>query len=142
VTFVKHRSLAVSKSVFYFPVCALLFALCTPLQAQQPKKIPQIGYLAAGFSGGKFSGSSSPRVGAFREGLRALGYVEGKDIVITYQNAGGKVDQVARNAMELVRLKVDIIVTAGPADTRAAKEATSTIPIVMAADPILLRTAL
>ena len=104
-----------------FALYFLLCAFCPSAHAQQPKKVPQIGYLAAGFAR-----SSSPRVEAFRQGLRALGYVEGKDIVIQYLNAEGKVDQVARNAMELVRLRVDIIVTAGPADTRAATEATST----------------
>jgi putative ABC transport system substrate-binding protein len=108
----------------------LTLLLLTVAEAQQAKKAPQIGYLAAGFAR-----SASPRVEAFREGLRALGYVEGKDVVIQYRNADGKVDQVARNAMELVRLKVDIIVTGGPADTRAAKEATSTIPVVITQDP-------
>jgi ABC-type uncharacterized transport system substrate-binding protein len=117
-------------SVFALAPCAMLLALCVSAEAQQPKKMPRIGYLSAG--AGR---SASFRVEALRQGLRALGYVEGKDIVIEYRNAAGKVDQVARNADELVRLKVDIIVTAGPADTRAAKEATSTIPIVMAADP-------
>ena len=109
---------------------ALLFALCSSAEAQQPKKVPRIGYLAAGSAG-----STSFRLEALRQGLRALGYVEGKGIVIEYRNAAGKVDQVARNAVELVHLKVDIIVTAGPTDTRAAKEATSTIPIVMTQDP-------
>ena len=124
------------KAIGLLAAYAVLLAHAYFAHAQQPKKIPQIGYLAAGFAGSSSrAGSSSTRVEAFREGLRALGYVEGKDVVIHYQNAGGKIDQVARNAMELVRLKVDIIVTAGPADTRAAKEATSTIPIVMAADP-------
>jgi putative tryptophan/tyrosine transport system substrate-binding protein len=119
-----------SKKVFCLALGALLFALSGSVDAQQPKKVPQIGYLAAG------SGlSASSRVEAFRQGLRALGYIEGKDIVIQYRGAAGKVDQVARNAVELVRLKVDIITTAGPTDTRAAKEATSTIPIVMTQDP-------
>ena len=103
-------------------------ALCFA-NAQQPTKIPQIGFLAAGAAR-----SASTRIEAFRQGLRELGYVEGKDIVIEYRNAAGKLDQVPRNAVELVRLKVDVFVTAGPTDTRAAKEATSTIPIVMAQD--------
>jgi ABC-type uncharacterized transport system substrate-binding protein len=118
------------KKFMVFTFCAMLFALCPPGAAQQPRKVPQIGYMAAGSAR-----SASPRVEAFRQGLRALGYVEGKDIVIQYRNAAGKVDQVARNAVELVGLNVDIIVTAGPTDTRAAKEATSTIPIVMMQDP-------
>jgi ABC-type uncharacterized transport system substrate-binding protein len=117
------------KTVVSFALCAMLFALCTSAEAQQPTKIPRIGYLAAGSAL-----SASSRIEAFRQGLHALGYVEGKDIVIEYRNAAGKLEQVARNAVELVRLKVDVIVTAGPSDTRAAKEATSTIPIVMAQD--------
>src|ERR1700757_2181341 len=108
---------------------ALLFTFSLSAEAQQPTKIPRIGYLAAGSAL-----SASSRIEAFRQGLHALGYVEGKDIVIESRNAAGKLDQVARNAVELVRLKVDVIVTAGPSDTRAAKEATSTIPIVMAQD--------
>ena len=104
-------------------LAALLFATFATADAQQPKKVWQIGFLAAG--------SAQTAIEAFRQGLRAFGYVEGKDIVIEYRNAAGKVDQVPHNAVELVRLKVDIIVTAGPTDTRAAKEATSTIPIVM-----------
>ena len=76
----------------------------------------------------------SARVEAFRQGLRELGYVEGKNIVIEWRYAEGKLDRLPALAAELVRLKVDIIVTGGPAATRAAKEATVTIPIVMAQD--------
>jgi putative ABC transport system substrate-binding protein len=99
-------------------------------QAQQPMKIPRIGYQAA----------ASPsvvaaRIEAFRQGLRKLGYVEGKNIVIEYRYAEGKLDRLPALAAELVRLNVDVIVTAGPSDTKAAKDATSTIPIVMAFDP-------
>ena len=76
----------------------------------------------------------SARIEAFRQGLRELGYVEGKNIVIEYRHAEGKVDRIPALAAELVRLKVDVIVTAGSITTRAAKEATKTIPIVMAQD--------
>ena len=109
---------------------ALLFVLFASADAQQPKKVWRIGYLAAGSAQ-----TAHFRIEAFRQGVRSLGYIEGKDIVIDYRNAAGKVDQVPRNAAELVRLNVDIVVTAGPTDTRAAKEATSTIPIVMTQDP-------
>ena len=120
-----------SRRIFVlFCLLITLLLITGSAQAQQPKKVPQIGHLAAGSAG-----SASPRIEAFRQGLRALGYIERKDIVIQYRVAAGKVDQVARNAVELVRLKVDVIVTAGPTDTRPAKEATSTIPIVMAQDP-------
>src|SRR5207344_1486664 len=76
----------------------------------------------------------SARVEAFRQGLRELGYVEGKNIFIEWRYAEGKPDRVPALAAELVRLKVDVIVTAGPPPTRSAKQATATIPIVMAFD--------
>jgi putative ABC transport system substrate-binding protein len=99
------------------------------VRAQQPAKIPRIGYL--GFS----AASSSTRIDGFRQGLGELGYVEGKNIIIEYRYAEGKLDSEPALAAELVRLKVGIIVTAGAGATRAAKEATSTIPIVMSQDP-------
>ena len=74
------------------------------------------------------------RIEAFRQGLRELGYVEGKNIVIEYRYAEGNLDRLPALAAELVRLKVDVIVTGGGPNTRAAKEATNTIPIVMAQD--------
>ena len=94
--------------------------------AQQPTKVPRIGY----FSASTRSNQTAP-IEAFLQGLRELGYVEGKNIVIEWRWAEGKFDRLPDLAAELVRLKVDIIVSAGPAATRAAKEATSTIPIVM-----------
>jgi putative ABC transport system substrate-binding protein len=98
-------------------------------EAQQPAKIPRIGYVAA------TSPSVNPtRIEAFRQGLRELGYVEGKNIIIEWRYADGKPDRLPALAAELVRLKVDIIISAGPAVTRPVKEATSTIPIVMAFD--------
>src|ERR1051326_1437216 len=109
--------------------CALLLALSLPVAAQQPAKVPQIGYLNANFP------SANPaRIEAFREGLRDLGYVEGKSIVIEWRFAEGKLDRIPALAAELVRLKADIIITSGPPSTRAAKEATVTIPIVMGFD--------
>jgi len=98
-------------------------------QAQQPKQLPRIGYLAA-----NFPSTNIARIQAFRQGLRDLGYVEGKSIVIEWRYAEGKPDRLPALAAELVRLKVDVIVTAGPGQTRTAKKATSTIPIVMAQD--------
>ena len=77
---------------------------------------------------------NAPRIDAFQQGLRELGYVEGKNIVIEWRHAEGKLDRLPALAAELVRLKVDVIVTAGPTATRPAKEATSTIPIVMTFD--------
>ena len=97
--------------------------------AQQPKKVPRIGFLGA-----SSASVLAARIEAFRQGLRDLGYVEGKNIVIEWRSAEGKLDRLPALAAELVRLKVDVIVTTGPAPTRPAKEATSTIPIVMAFD--------
>jgi len=114
---------------YSFALCAMLFALCGSADAQQQKKIPRIGYL--GFT----TPTNRYRVDAFRQGLRQLGYAEGKDFVIEDRNADGKLDLLNELVTDLVRLKVDVIVTPGPAPTRAAKEATSTIPIVMAQDP-------
>ena len=96
-------------------------------QAQQPTKVPRIGFLTA-----TSLSAVAARIEAFRQGLRELGYVEGKNIVIEYRYAEGKTDRLPALADELVRLKVDVIVTGGPSVTRAAKEATVTIPIVMA----------
>ena len=98
-------------------------------QAQQTPKVPRIGVLL----GLSFSANTA-RIEAFRQGLRELGYVEGKNIVIEYRAAAGKREQLPELITELVRLKVDVIVTAGPSPTRAAKEARVTIPIVMTND--------
>jgi putative ABC transport system substrate-binding protein len=100
-----------------------------PADAQQPTKVPRIGYLTAGSLS-----AQSPRIEAFRQGLRELGYAEGKNLVIEYRHAEGKFDRLPALAAELVRLKVDVIVTGGPISTRRAKEATVSIPIVMAQD--------
>ena len=118
-----------SKKFFGFALCAMLFALSVLANAQQPKKVPRIGFL-----GGVSPSVISARVEAFRRGLRELGYVEGKNIVIEYRYAEGKSDRLPALAAELVHLKVDVIVTVGPPSTRAAKQATATIPVVMAFD--------
>jgi ABC-type uncharacterized transport system substrate-binding protein len=108
---------------------AVLFAFCATTEAQQPKNVPRIGFLGA-----TSPSTISTRVEAFRQGLRELGYVEGKNIVIEHRWAEGKFDRVPALAAELVQLKVEVIVTAGPTDTRIAKQATATIPIVMGFD--------
>jgi putative ABC transport system substrate-binding protein len=114
-------------------VAVVLLAIAVIAEAQQPTKVPRIGYLT-----GNFPSAIGTRTEAFRQGLRDLGYVEGKDIVIEYRYAEGKLERLPTLASELVRLKVDVIVTGGPAATRPAKEATATIPIVMAQvnDPV------
>src|SRR5215470_2553675 len=106
----------------------LFLAAATFAEAQQTGKIPRIGYISG-------SPPNSERTDAFRLGLRELGYVEGKNIVIEWRSAEGKLDRLPALAADLVRLKVDMIVTPGATSTRAAKEATSTIPIVMTQDP-------
>jgi putative tryptophan/tyrosine transport system substrate-binding protein len=111
-------------------VVVVLFALEAIAEAQQPKKVPHIGYLVL-----NTLSSQVARMEAFRQGLRELGYVEGKNIVIDWRSADGKLERLPALAAELVRLKVDIIVTTGPTPTRAAKEATSTISIVLTNDP-------
>jgi putative tryptophan/tyrosine transport system substrate-binding protein len=98
-------------------------------QAQQPARIPRIGILIP-----SSASSNSARVEALRQRLRELGYVEGKNVVIEYRYAEGKLERLPDLAAELVRLKVDVIVTAGPA-TLAAKKASATIPIVFGAAP-------
>ena len=98
-------------------------------QAQQPKKVSRIGILF-----GSTPSANSRRIEAFRQGMRELGYVEGKNIVIESRYAEGKFDRLPDLAAELVRLKVDVIVSGGQTPTRAAKEATNTIPLVMAND--------
>src|ERR687892_1846122 len=100
-------------------------------EAQQPKNVPRIGYLRA---------EKPPEVDieGFRQGLREHGYVEGKNIVVEYRWADGNEDRLRSLVDELIRLKVDLIVTSAPAATQAAKEATKTIPIIMVlvADPV------
>jgi putative ABC transport system substrate-binding protein len=98
-------------------------------QAQQPAKVPRIGFLI-----GSSASANAARIEAFRQGLREFGYVENKNLVIEWRHAEGKLDRLPGLAAELVHLKVDVIVTAGPTQTRAAKQATVTIPIVMAFD--------
>jgi putative tryptophan/tyrosine transport system substrate-binding protein len=119
-----------SKRVLCLTLCATLLALCASAGAQQPTKVPRIGYLS-----GSPPFSLAEQNEAFRQGLRELGYMDGKNIIIEWRSAEGKRDRLPALATELVHLKVDVIVTAGPLVTRAAKEATVTIPIVMAQDP-------
>jgi len=119
------------KKITVLTLCALLFAFCFSAGAQQPKKIPRIGYLAF---------RANPGLGekAFLEGLQDLGYVEGKTIAIEWRWTTGKPESLADLAAELVRLRVDVLVAASTPAVQAAKNATSTIPIVMAfaADPV------
>jgi putative ABC transport system substrate-binding protein len=114
------------KSIPSWLLITVLLITAASAEAQQPVKVPRIGYLSAT--------RPQPRDEAFRQGLRELGYVEGQTILIEWRFAEGKFDRISHNAAELVHRKVDVIVTSGPGDTRAAKEMTATIPIVMAQD--------
>ena len=108
-------------------VAVMLLALGATAEAQQPKKVPRIGYLSSGDPA-----SESTRFEAIRLALRERGYIEGQNIAIEYRYAEGKLDRLPELAAELVRLKVDIIVVAGGGRwIQAAKNATKTIPIVM-----------
>jgi ABC-type uncharacterized transport system substrate-binding protein len=112
-------------------VTALLVALVLALaegfaEAQQPKKVPRIGFLSP-----SSASSMSARVAAFRQGLRELGYVEGKEIIIDYRYVEGELDRLPGSVAELVDLKVDVLVALGWPPIVAAKNATRTIPIVM-----------
>jgi putative ABC transport system substrate-binding protein len=109
-----------------FALSAMLFALCASAEAQQPAKISRIGYLT-----GDSLSAMSPNRDAFRHGLRELGYVEGKNLVIEWRVSEGKPDHEFALASELVRLKVDVIVGGGSSSIRAARQATAIIPIVM-----------
>jgi putative ABC transport system substrate-binding protein len=104
---------------------AVLFALSFPAHAQQPAKAPRIGLLAGSSSSGE-----SPRVEAFRQGLRDLGHVEGKNIAIEYRYANARFDKLPALADELIRLKLDVLVASTTPAVQAAKNATRTIPIV------------
>ena len=115
-------------------LAALLLTLATNASAQQAKKVPLIGYV----SSNSFTAIST-RTEAFRQGLRELGYVEGKNIVIEWRSAEGKLDRLPMLAAELVRLNPDVIVSAaGNFTASVIKEATHTIPIVVTnvADPV------
>jgi putative ABC transport system substrate-binding protein len=125
----KNSGCRAQHSVFVVSLCGVLIALCGSAEAQQPKKVPRIGFLSA-----VSPSTISARLDAFRQGLRELGFVEGKNIVIEWRSAEGKSDRLPGLAAELVRLKVDLVVSGGVATTRAAKQATVTIPIVMASD--------
>ena len=123
------------KKILCVAVCAMLFALWSVAEAQQPKKVPRLGYLSNGDPA-----SDSTRSKAIRLALREFGYIEGQNIATEYRYAEGKLDRLPELAAELVRLKVDIIVAAGTDRVvRAAKNATKTIPIVMSGagiDPV------
>jgi len=116
-----------------FCLLAIVLLTVSSGEAQQPAKLPTIGLLGAASAS-----SYAPFVEAFRQGMHDRGYVEGKNVAVEYRWAEGKYDRLPDLAAELVRLKVDVIVTHGTPGTLAAKQATATIPIVMTVvgDPV------
>src|SRR5580765_2636659 len=126
---------SMTKNIFCCAVLTLIFVSFHFAEAQQPKKMWRIGYLV-----GNDPATESTRAERIRLALRERGYIEGQNIATEYRYAEGKLDRYPEVAAELVRLKVDIIVvTGGDPDIRAAKNATKTIPIVMAgngSDPV------
>jgi putative tryptophan/tyrosine transport system substrate-binding protein len=120
------------KKITVLTLCALLFALCHPVEAQQATKIPRVGFVSV--SGNP--NTPGPLVEAFRRALRDLGYVEGKNIVIELRYAAVEPDRDF--VAELVQMKVDVLISSTAAAIRAAKEATKTIPLIMVAsfDPV------
>ena len=121
------------RKVLCFALSAWFSALIVSSPAQQPQKLSRVGWLAAGSPSGV-----APLTNAFREGLRQLGYVEGKNIAIEYRYAEEKFDRLPDLAAEIVHLKVDVIVVASTPAIQALKQATATIPIVMVGpgDPV------
>src|SRR4030095_14788805 len=105
------------KIITVLTLCAMLFALCFSSEAQQPMKVPRVGYLSA-----PSRSAQSARHDAFRQGLRELGYMEGKNIVIEWRYAEGQLERLPDLAAELVRLKVAVIVAGGVTDGRAPQQ--------------------
>jgi len=134
VTEVKHQRRIVAKSLVLIS-CAMLFALCIPAEAQQAGKVAQIGYLS-----NALPALDAGRREAIRQALRAFGYIEGQNVSTLYRSAEGDASRYPALLAELVNLKVDVIIVAGGSGPiRAAKNATKTIPIVMAGqglDPV------
>ena len=116
-----------TRQLFCLALCALLLSLCVPLEAQEAKKIPRIGYVRV--VGGP--SPPGPNVEAFRQGLKDLGYVEGTNILIDFRYAEGKRDRVPSLVAELVQAKVDVLISGDDPAIRVAKQTTKTIPIVM-----------
>jgi putative ABC transport system substrate-binding protein len=117
------------KTIIGLALGSILLALGLPAQAQQPRKISRIGYLSGGDPV-----SRGYRIEAFRQGLKELGYTEGKNIIIEYRFAEARSDRLPELARELIGLKVDIIFAGGTPATEAAKNATRTLPIVTSSD--------
>jgi putative tryptophan/tyrosine transport system substrate-binding protein len=122
----------VRTSAFFIVLCTMLFALCRSAQAQEQTKIPRIGYLSRDLHPADSRTPAPRNLEAFRQGLRQLGYVEGKNIILEYRYSDGRNERLPALAEELVGLNVDIIVADSYASASRAKKVTSKVPIVMA----------
>jgi putative ABC transport system substrate-binding protein len=124
------------KKIVTFILGALLFALCSSIEAQQPGKVPRIGFLQR--RAAPTPANPDPLWDAFLKGLRELDYIDGKNIKIEHRYAEGRSDRLDALIAEFLRLKVDVIVVPGSPAIRAAREATKTIPIVIVtqSDPV------
>ena len=121
-----REKIGMTEKIFICLVHTVLLLTISPAQAQQPAKIPRIGYV----SGGSPS-DPGPLVEAFQQGLRDLGYAEGKNILVERRYAEGNTERVPGLVTELVQRKVDVLVVGTLVGIRAAKQATKTIPVVM-----------
>ena len=123
-----------TKKIILLALCSLLLAPCSAVEAQQPGKVPRIGYV----SGSGDAKTPGPLVEGFRQGLRDLGYIEGKNILVEYRYVDEGLDRIPGLVTELVQLKVDVLVATATQAIRAAKQATKTIPVVIASptDPV------
>src|SRR5262245_13592930 len=121
------------RKITVFALCAMLFALCASAEAQQPKKIAKVGFFL-----GSTPAAAAHNVEAFRQGLRELGYVEGKTVVLEIRYGEARAERLPELARELISLKVDLIVASTDVVIAAVKRETQTIPIVMAisSDPV------
>jgi len=111
------------RHLFWVPLCALLLALGVPVDAQQPKKIARVGYLAA-----ISAAAAAPRLEAFRHGLRELGYLEGQNLLIEYRHEGGGFERLPTLVAELLGHKPDVLVVVTTNAAQATTHATTTIP--------------
>jgi putative tryptophan/tyrosine transport system substrate-binding protein len=124
------------KHLFKLALGAMAFAICVSAEAQQPaREVPRIGILFIG-------DRNQPHLEAFKQGLRERGYIEGKNIAIEYRYAEGKINRLPLLAAELVKLKVDVIVTTAEMGARAARQATKTTPIVLTTGADLVKSGL
>jgi putative ABC transport system substrate-binding protein len=127
---VNFQEKSMIRQILWVPLCALLLALGAPVDAQPPRKISRVGYLA-----GVSAAADAPRLEAFRQGLRDLGYIEGQNIIIEYRHEGGGFERLPELAAELVGQKPDVLVAVTTNAAVAAKQATTTIPIVFMGVP-------